>query len=210
MTKTERKYTPGEIDRAGKILGCSTATKEQQDHAIEVMDNWRLSHAYPMETARKTLESRAKSASHSPTFGTRLKTEGSIRAKLIRERRMKLSTMQDIGGCRVILRDMDEVNRLVDLYARDSGVNIDDYVKEPRVSGYRGKHMIWRFAADDERHSCYNNMRIEIQIRTELQHSWATAVEVCSTFTDQNLKSDHPVCNDPRWCVSSRWWAVRR
>ena len=127
MTEKERKYTPGEIDRAGKVLGSSIATKEQEDHAIEVMDNWRLSHAHPMEIARKTLEARAKAVSHSPTFGTRLKTEGSIRAKLMRERTMKLSTMQDIGGCRVIVRDMDEVNRLVDLYAGDSDVKVDDW-----------------------------------------------------------------------------------
>lgn len=200
MNGIERKYASGEIDRAGKILSSMTTTPtEQEAHAIEVMDNWRLSHAYPMEMARKTLEARAKTISHNPTFGTRLKTESSIRAKLMREKNMKLSTMQDIGGCRVIVRDMEEVNRIVDLYAKDSDIKIDDYVKTPRVSGYRGNHIIWRFNADDEAHSCYNNMRIEIQIRTELQHSWATAVEVCSTFTDQNLKSDHPVCKDPRW-----------
>lgn len=199
LAETERKYTPGEIDRAGKVLGSSAATKEQEDHAIEVMDNWRLSHAYPMEAARKILEARAKAVSRNPTFGTRLKTEGSIRAKLMRERSMKLSTMQDIGGCRVIVRDMDEVNRLVELYAGDSDRKIDDYVKDPRVSGYRGNHIIGRFKSEDEAYACYNNMRIEIQIRTELQHSWATAVEVCSTFTDQNLKSDHPVCKDARW-----------
>ena len=33
-------------------------------------------------------------------------------------------------------------------------------------------------------------MRVEIQIRTRLQHAWATAVETVSTFTGQALKSN--------------------
>jgi hypothetical protein len=32
-------------------------------------------------------------------------------------------------------------------------------------------------------------MRIEIQIRSALQHAWATAVEMASTYTNQDLKS---------------------
>jgi hypothetical protein len=200
LAETTKRYTNGEIDRAGKILSSlSVAAKGQESHAMEVMDNWRLSHAHPMDVARKTLEARAKTISHNPTFGTRLKTESSIRAKLKREGKMQLSSMQDIGGCRVILRDMDQVNNLLKLYAGDRNARVTDYVATPRVSGYRGKHIIWSFEADHESHACYNKMRIEIQVRTELQHSWATAVEVCSTFTDQNLKSDHPICKDARW-----------
>ena len=39
-------------------------------------------------------------------------------------------------------------------------------------------------------HSCYNGQRIEIQLRTRLQHYWATAVETYSTFTGEALKSN--------------------
>jgi hypothetical protein len=83
--------------------------------------------------------------------------------------------------------------------AGDCDIKITDYVSNPRISGYRGNHIIWRYKSDNEQAACYDNMRIEIQIRTELQHSWATAVEVCSTFTDQNLKSDHPQVRDEWW-----------
>jgi hypothetical protein len=88
---------------------------------------------------------------------------------------------------------MGEVDELLKLYASDPNAKITDYVKTPRVSGYRGKHIIYSFDSGN------GKMKIELQVRTELQHSWATAVEVCSTFTDQNLKSDHPVCKDERW-----------
>jgi hypothetical protein len=94
---------------------------------------------------------------------------------------------------------MKEVEDLVALYAKDHGITVTDYIAAPRVSGYRGKHIIWRFEGEGEDDIGYKPMRIEIQVRTELQHSWATAVEVCSTFTSQNLKSDHPSVSDERW-----------
>jgi hypothetical protein len=36
----------------------------------------------------------------------------------------------------------------------------------------------------------YNGLRIEIQLRSKLQHAWATAVETVDTFTGQALKSN--------------------
>src|SRR5580704_3373840 len=118
----EKQYSPGEINKAGIVLSSPNATKVQLDQAIEVMDNWRMSHTFPLELARKTLESRATKISVNPTIGTRLKREESIRAKLEREHVMKLSTMQDIGGCRVIVRNMPEVDDLIALYGDDPDI----------------------------------------------------------------------------------------
>lgn len=36
----------------------------------------------------------------------------------------------------------------------------------------------------------YDGLRVEVQIRTQLQHSWATAVEAVGIFTKQALKSN--------------------
>lgn len=199
MERVPRKYSAGQIDRAGKVLSSPTATKQDVDEAIDVMDSWRTAHSRPLEMARGTLEERVKTINPNPTIATRLKREESIRGKLLREPTMKLSKMQDIGGCRVILRDMNEVDSFVALYANDPAFTITDYVEDPRISGYRGKHIIWRFEGEGEEDAGYKPMRIELQVRTELQHSWATAVEVCSTFTSQNLKSDHPTVSDERW-----------
>lgn len=48
--------------------------------------------------------------------------------------------------------------------------------------------MIYQFQSDDK--DTYNkNMMIEIQFRTQLQHIWASAVEMMGIYTKSNLKS---------------------
>jgi hypothetical protein len=106
MPAPEWRYTAGQIDRAGKVLSSPASTKHEADEAIAVMDSWRIAHNRPLEIARAMLEFRARSVNPNPTIGSRLKREESIRGKLLREPTMKLSKMQDIGGCRVILRDI--------------------------------------------------------------------------------------------------------
>jgi len=66
-------------------------------------------------------------------------------------------------------------------------VRCNDYISEPKDSGYRGVHLIYRYYSD--RNDTYNRLKIELQIRTGLQHAWATAVEIIGTFISQSLKS---------------------
>ncbi len=55
-----------------------------------------------------------------------------------------------------------------------------DYIINPKASGYRGVHLIFK---------CKNGFSIELQVRTQIQHAWATAVETMGTFLDHSLKS---------------------
>ena len=64
----------------------------------------------------------------------------------------------------------------------------DDYIQNPKKSGYRSYHMVYQFQSDDN--DTYNkNILIEIQFRTKLQYIWATAVEMMGIYTKSNLKS---------------------
>ena len=101
--------------------------------------------------------------------------------------------MQDIGGVRAILQTVKDVYKLSSEY-QDSGrfahelINNKDYIENPRdEDGYRSVHLIYRYI--NKHAPAYNGLRIELQIRTRLQHVWATAVESMGTFLGQALKS---------------------
>lgn len=66
-------------------------------------------------------------------------------------------------------------------------IDEDDYIQEPKRSGYRSHHLIYEYLSD--RSDKHNGRKVEVQIRTKLQHAWATAVETVGTFTKQALKS---------------------
>ena len=63
----------------------------------------------------------------------------------------------------------------------------DPYIDDPKKSGYRSHHMIFNYCGRAER-KIYDGKRVEIQIRTQLQHSWATAVEAVGLFIGEYLK----------------------
>ena len=63
-----------------------------------------------------------------------------------------------------------------------------DYILNPRdEDGYRSIHLIYKYR--NRSASEYDGLRIELQIRTRLQHFWATAVETMGTLLGQALKS---------------------
>lgn len=98
--------------------------------------------------------------------------------------------MQDIGGCRVVMQDVAKVTDLVNRFKK-SRIKHDlfttkDYIHSPKPTGYRCVHLVYRF--ESVSFSQYNGLRIEIQIRTKLQHLWATCVETVDTMTKRALK----------------------
>lgn len=57
----------------------------------------------------------------------------------------------------------------------------------PKKDGYRSIHLVYKYFNDGAPE--FNELLLEIQLRTRLQHSWATAVETMGTFLGQALKS---------------------
>jgi len=63
-----------------------------------------------------------------------------------------------------------------------------DYIRDTKEDGYRSIHIIYRYNSDKEGKKDYNKLLIEIQIRSKLQHLWATAIETVDFFTRQAIK----------------------
>lgn len=200
MSWIQRAFSKGDIDRAGRALIELPKDAPERDEAITIIDNWRSCHAYPLQVIKMTLLHRAKKVDRRALIAQRLKRRPSIEIKLRDNPHMKLSQMQDIGGCRAIVSSIGNVRRLVREYkeyhskspkGRSSWDGSDDfdYIKNPKSDGYRGVHLIFRFQSSSPERACFNGQRIEIQIRSELQHLWATAVETAQAYTGQALKS---------------------
>lgn len=184
-------HTKGEVDRAGRVLVSHDVSLDELADALGVINNWRSSHSFPLNTFQVGLRNRARQVDHEALIAQRIKRLSSIEAKLIRFPSMNLSQMQDIGGCRAVVSTVGQVRELVELHHQSAFkhklLRVDDYLTSPQVSGYRGVHLIYRYFSD--RSDAYNGLQVEIQLRSLLQHAWATAVETVGTFLKQALKS---------------------
>jgi len=196
MAWSQLKYTRREVNEAGGFLQTPGHEPGQKLidmilQAIDVLDNFRVAHAFPLNTLQIRLRNHAKYIDENSIIAQRLKRLSSIMFKLNRFKTMKLWDIQDIGGCRAIMHNLNHVEQLVDSYKsgsiRHRLVHEDNYIKQPRDSGYRSRHLVYRYFSD--RNDTYNNLKIEIQIRTAIQHAWATAVETVDAFTKQALKA---------------------
>ena len=121
-----------------------------------------------------------------------------IVSKLRRYDWLPLSQMQDIGGCRAIMPSSNDAFGLATAFAnsriRHEPSDYDNYIACPKASGYRGLHLVYKYSSD--RNPRWQGLKTEIQIRSQLQHQWATAVETVGTFTGHELKSS---LGDRRW-----------
>jgi hypothetical protein len=200
MVWTVPKYSKNVVNRAGrKITDQPPAmTDEESDEwiadyflALDVVNNWRSSHNFPLNTFHVGLRRRAQTIDPNSITAQRIKRMASIESKLERFPTMTLSQMQDIGGCRAIVSHASQVYRLCDSYSasdiKHSLHQKDDYIAAPKGSGYRGVHLVYRYFSDKK--SDYNTLKIEMQLRSQLQHAWATAVEMVGAIVQQALKS---------------------
>lgn len=186
------KYSKNEVNRSGNILKKQDRDTKEFEWAMDVLNNWRACHGYPMNTFNSTLRDKLKNmAINNAIVAQRLKRTPSIIAKLQRFKTMELAQMQDIGGLRAVVPTLKEAYDLVNNYhssrIKHLRVNEKDYIKCPKKSGYRSIHLIYRYKNSKVRR--YNELLIELQIRTKLQHVWATAVETVGTFIEHSLKS---------------------
>lgn len=206
----ERRHTNAAINRAGDFIADKngiwsgllpewTEWEKRFDEAFDIVTEWRSFHAFPLKAVSTLLSSEASSIDGSPIVVERLKRYKSIRSKLLRFPLTNLTTIQDIAGCRAIVQDISHAYELRDRIIKrfqsepDGPQIVDkwcrDYISNPKPDGYRSLHEVAKYHSANPEFDHCNDLRVEIQIRSRMQHAWAMAVETASAVTNQALKS---------------------
>ncbi|MFA0568886.1 RelA/SpoT domain-containing protein [Vibrio gallaecicus] len=199
MAIVEPTSSKKSVMRAGKELAeCYEKKCAMEANALDILNNWRLSHSYPLEKIRTILEQSARDVDSKALMGQRIKRVPSIVGKLNRFPTMRLDRMQDLGGCRAVVSSIDDVYKVIAKLKTSRTMHVlkneKDYIEDPKQSGYRSYHLVYSF--QNKKYEKLNGLQIEMQVRTAVQHSWATAVEVVGAFTAESLKSSQ---GDANW-----------
>jgi ppGpp synthetase/RelA/SpoT-type nucleotidyltranferase len=178
-----------QVNRAGDLLaraqlGAVDLTADERLGAMGIVDAWRQSHAVPLEWVTNALGRRIGPIATQCVVAQRLKRMPQIVKKLARYGNMNLARMQDLGGCRIVLPDLeqiDEAARLIGNYGTDRWEirHRADYRIEGRPdTAYRALHII----------VSREHRMVEIQLRTLREHAWAEAVERVTALSDHDVK----------------------
>jgi len=183
-------YTKGQIDRA---IECIIAAQDHNEieKSRKIINEWRSYHKLPMLAMYMRLKRYCEKNHKTAIVSTRIKRFVSIIEKIKHRKHSNLSTMQDLGGCRVVLDRIDDIYKLKEKITKKTScfefIKCNDYMQNPHssCSGYRGIHLIFGYRANEME----TKVKIEVQLRTIAQHWWATTVETIDAITGQSLKS---------------------
>jgi ppGpp synthetase/RelA/SpoT-type nucleotidyltranferase len=158
----EKHLSNAQIDRLGDRL----RRQDFGEAELRLLDEFRRTFG----PAYDLVVERIQQVTAVSVSGRPAKSTTSIIEKLKRES-IRLSQVQDIAGCRAVVEDLAEQDRVVAEIAGafEASAIVDRRVKPSH--GYRAVHIVVR----------ENKKPIEIQIRTALQHVWA---ELCEKLAD--------------------------
>lgn len=150
---------------------------------LNLLQDFRLSHKDDMASVFHILCQISKKVERDAIVTYRLKRIETIINKLVRMPKTQLKRMGDIAGCRVIFNDEKSVNRLWDKLKEVDDVSIKkskNWIENPQNDGYQSLHLYVTFKK--------SSTRIEIQIRYQEIHNWATLVEISDLLYNSGLK----------------------
>lgn len=174
------------IDRAGLALAKNKYRDEIEYLELEeTFDEYRKAHLQPLSETTVELQHLLTNYGAQYYIAQRLKRKPQIVRKLNRLS-VRLTQLQDIGGCRIIVQKNSDVDRLYkylveqvrtqSLFAID---RIADYRELGRDdTGYRSLHVILK----------RGGVHLELQIRSRIQHYWSESIERTSVIYGYHLK----------------------
>jgi putative GTP pyrophosphokinase len=158
-----------QIDRLGERLKKGDISEDD----LHLLETYRRSFADAYEFVVRNIQ---RELALKPT-GRQPKTVESITEKLRRES-IRLTQIQDIAGCRLIVSDVTSQDAVVrSLSALFENTNIVDRRQKPS-HGYRAVHVL----------VTHLGKMVEIQVRTALQAAWANFSEKLSDLDDPAIK----------------------
>lgn len=197
------EYSRTQVRRAGDILRNSNNPFEEIE-SIKILNNWKAAHELPLHQIMEKMIGYTDQYDFEKTISQRRKRTESILLKLELQPKLDLARMQDLVGFRIVFRHNDhEKNRkaiddlIEEIAYMEMGprvTRVRNYIDEPRKSGYRSVHIILQL--NDPEFEQLRKMQVELQIRTRMQHIWATAVETVGMFEESNLKQG---LGDQKW-----------
>ncbi len=164
----KKSLSKTQIDKLGERL----KKAEHSEDDLRLLDGYRSLFAAAYELALETIHKLGEF----PT-GRVAKTTQSISAKLRRES-LRLSQMQDIAGCRIIVPDIAAQNQLVAALKSNFPLHTLFDRREKSSHGYRAVHLVVQVLG----------LPVEIQVRTTLQQSWAELCEKAADKIDSEIK----------------------
>lgn len=182
MPETRLPASRRKIDKAGDLVRAwwldPDAPTELLDIDADLRDaavlvyRYRVGFQDPLNRVTMGVRSFVKRESKKIIVAQRLKRFPTILGKLSRYPQMKLTRMQDIGGCRAILPGGErEIRGVLQRIKRHWDVRrLDDYINSPKETGYRAIHVA----------VVRRGRLIEIQLRTPGQQEWAALVDQTS------------------------------
>lgn len=213
MSDASPKFSKKEVERAGKLLASFDGARDDPalSQAFEVLAYWKSAFQDPIDEMNSLLRGLLPKYP-STNVASRIKRNEAIVNKLHRTgKTYSLRTMDDIAGCRVTVPDMLELRAIAcDIYeAVGSSSSIKlvgksaarNYIDNPKADGYRSLHII---TLHDSPSYGYQGLHCETQVRTKLQHAWATSLETYGAIARTSLKSGEGTFQERRLfsCVS--------
>lgn len=206
MAFPEPPQSKSSIRKAGKRIAEGIETPDD----IALVDQWRASHGYALNTFQANLRQRILRSDFDVDFVQRLKRRRTVIDKLRRRKPdgskliSDVTAMQDFAGCRLIFDSLDnlnefrvkfhdDLNRRGQLHIIKNEPDKFNYIEQPKPTGYRSIHdiIIHRprsHRRGSDRNLPWHGLTVEVQFRTRIQNSWATAVEMSDLLSGTRTK----------------------
>lgn len=206
-------YSNNAVKKSGRRL-----RKKEGDlkSATTTIQQFRAAHEKPLNTIAYLIGRCCRELGIDVKPVTRLKRLETIIDKLQRKsldgntaNATCVTNMNDIGGCRVIFPDLMSLDQVryqlqgtIEKVGRVRIKDIDNYIANPKPNdcGYRSLHVIYRYD-----HASGKRFNIEAQLRTSLQHLWATTVEIVDILERTKIKTHSHSSNEYKNDLQIKW-----